>query len=172
MQNPQHVTEGLHAAQAESESRNGPLRERLAIIESQLSDSEAQLAKLLDLYLNGEFAKELLTERKLRLEKAVADLKREHADAAAQMQTVAITDEQVESLKAFCEEVRVGLDNATFEDKRRYFDLMDVRGKLAIENNEKVVYVSCKIGKQRVSLLATSPSSSTGAIATTPCGCR
>ena len=116
-------------------------------------------ARQLDLYLNGEFAKELLTERKLRLEKAVADLKREHADATAQMQTVAITDDQVESLKAFCEEVRVGLDHATFEDKRRYFDLLDVRGKLAIENDGKVIYVKCLLGKQRVSVVATSPSS-------------
>jgi hypothetical protein len=34
-----------------------------------------------------------------------------------------------------------------------------MRGKLAIENNEAVIYVSCKLGKQRVSVVQTSPSS-------------
>ena len=44
-----------------------------------------------------------------------------------------ITDTQIAEIEAFCAEVREGLDNATFEDKLRYFELFDVRGKLAIE---------------------------------------
>jgi hypothetical protein len=69
-------------------------------------------------------------------------------------------------------EHNAGLDTATFEDKLRYFDLLDVRGKLAFENNEKVVYIKCKAGKQRVSLAVTSHSSSTGAIAMHSIGFR
>ena len=59
-------------------------------------------------------------------------------------------------IQSFCAEVADGLDNATFEDKRQYFDLLDVRGKLAVENNEKVVYAKCKIEQQRLSLVLTS----------------
>jgi hypothetical protein len=62
--------------------------------------------------------------------------------------------------EAFCAEVREGSDVATFEDKRRYFELLDVRGKLALENGEKVVYVLCKIGKPRPWPTLTSPLSS------------
>ena len=69
--------------------------------------------------------------------------------------------------EAFCAEFRKSLENATFEDKRRYFDLLDVRVELAIENAEKVAYVSCKVGKQRVSVALTSPSSNIGGIVTT-----
>ncbi len=57
----------------------------------------------------------------------------------------------------YCEEISVGLDNATFEDKRKYFDWLQVRGKLAVENNEKVIYAKCRIGEQRLSVVATSP---------------
>ncbi len=40
---------------------------------------------------------------------------------------------------------------------RRYFELLDVRGKIAIENGEKVVHASCKLGRQRLSVVETSP---------------
>ncbi len=46
---------------------------------------------------------------------------------------------------------------ATFEDKRHYLDLLDVRGILALENGEKVVYITCKLGKQRVLQMPTLP---------------
>jgi len=156
MEHPERFAEGLRGTQAETEHANHALRERLSLIESQLTDTQNQLNKLLDLYLSGDFPKEMLTERKSRLEKTVADLTREQSEIASHMQQVTITDEQIAEIEAFCAEVRDGLDNATFEDKRQYFDLLDVRAKLAIENDEKVAYVSCQFGKQRVSVAATS----------------
>ena len=45
----------------------------------------------------------------------------------------------------------------SMEDKRKCFDRLDVRGKLALENGDKVVYAKCRIGKQRLSVVATSP---------------
>jgi hypothetical protein len=68
------------------------------------------------------------------------------------------TVEEINSIVAYSEEIGVGLDNATFEDKRKYFDWLHVRGKLAVENGEKVVYAKCRIGEQRLSVVATSPS--------------
>src|SRR4051794_15236917 len=69
------------------------------------------------------------------------------------------TDDQIAQIEAFCDEVCKGLDNATFEDQQRYIALLDVRGTLAIEDGEKVVYATCKIGKQRLLQIPTSPSS-------------
>jgi len=42
--------------------------------------------------------------------------------------------------------------------KRKLIELLDVRGKLAIENEEKVIYISCKLltEPQRRSLVQTS----------------
>jgi len=57
---------------------------------------------------------------------------------------------------------REGLEVATFEQKRQLIDLLDVRGKLAIENDEKVVYIKCILGQQLLSVARTSPLSSTG----------
>jgi hypothetical protein len=101
-----------------------------------------------------------LIERETRLKATLADLNSERADLAKHLRANIPTDEEIESIVAACEEISVGLGNATFEDKRKYFDWLQVRGKLAVENDEKVVYAKCRIGEQRLSVVATSPSSS------------
>jgi hypothetical protein len=51
--------------------------------------------------------------------------------------------------KRYC--FRLALEAATFADKWRYFELLDVRGKMAVEDNERVICASCKLGKRRLS---------------------
>jgi len=172
MQHPERLAEGVRAEQAEAERINNPLRERLAIIAARLAETEKQLARLIDLYLVGEFPKDVLTERKLRLEKDKADLTRERAELGQHIKTVTLTEMQITEIETFCAEVRAGLDHATFADKRRYFDLLDVRGTLALENNEKVIYIQCKLGQQRRSVALTSHLSNTGVIGMTICVCQ
>lgn len=172
LMDPPSLAEGLRASQSENQQTNQALQERLALIDAQLTDTQCQLTKLLDLYLDGAFPKEVLTERKMRLETTIAELTRERDDIDTHIRSVAVTDEQIAEIEAFCAEVRVGLENATFEDKRRYFDLLDVHGKLAVENDERVIYITCLIGKQRLVQMQTSPSSNTGATATMPYACR
>ena len=67
--------------------------------------------------------------------------------------------EHIENIEAFCAQVRDGLGNATFGQKRQLIDMLDVRGKLAIANDEKVVYVKWILGQQLLSVARTSPSS-------------
>lgn len=67
------------------------------------------------------------------------------------------TDEDIAAFVTHCKEFGERLDNATIEDKSKYFDWLDVRGKLAIEIDEKVVYAKCRIGERRLSLVQTSP---------------
>jgi hypothetical protein len=136
------------------------------------ADTEQQLDKLPDLYLQGDFQKEMLMERKARLERTVGDLTPERAELTAHVQTEILTDVQIAEIEAFCAEVRESFDTATFEDKKRYFELLDVRGKLAVEDGEKVIHVRCKLGKQRRWHIPTSPLSSIGETETTLCVCQ
>jgi hypothetical protein len=78
-------------------------------------------------------------------------------------------DDQIADIEAFCAQIRYGLEAATFEQKRHVIDLLDVRGTLAIENDEKVVYVKCHLGQQLLSVARTSPLSSTGVTRTLAC---
>lgn len=167
LEHPEQLAAGLRAEQAVAEQEYSALRERIELIDARLADTQKQLAKLLDLYLQSDFPKELLSERKVRLEQDMADLTGERGELAMLLQEKVLTDEQIAEIEAECNEIRDGLDNATFEDKRRYFELLNVRGKLAVENEEKVVYVSCRFKQQRLSVAPTLPSLSIGAIKTT-----
>jgi hypothetical protein len=143
----------------------------LALIEARITENQDKLDRLLDLYLDKRIKKEMLIERETRLKSTIADLHSELSDLAEHLQTNIPTDEEISSIVTYCEEIGVGLDNATVEDKRRYFDWLNVRGKLAIENDEKVVYAKCRIGERRLSLVLTSPLLNTGAIAIRLCDC-
>jgi site-specific DNA recombinase len=157
MQHPDQLAKGLRAEKAESDQKHNALRARLALIQSQLADTEAEQAELLSMYLSRKFKPELLDRRKAELDKAAADLERERADLADFLEAEALTDAQIEAIESDVAEIRAGLELATRDDMRRYFDLLKVRGKIAVENGRKVIYATCRFGKQRLSLAPTSP---------------
>jgi len=109
----------------------------------------------------------MLQEKKARLEETLTNLRKEQADISSHLQPTVSSNEHIEDIKAFCDEIRDWLENAAFEPKRQLIEMLDVRGTLAIENEEKVIYVKCHLGQQLVSVARTLPLSSTGATATT-----
>ena len=124
----------------------------------------------MDLYLSGGFEREILAERRSRLEQNKESLAKEHADVASYLEQSVISDEQVEDIKSFCETIKDELDIATFDQKRQLLEMLNLRGTLAIEDNERIVYVKCLVApQQRLSLAQISPSSNIGATAIIPC---
>jgi len=172
IENPENLRKGLNDVQNELQQENQTLLDRLAIIEEQMQIYQKQLDKLLDLYLADEFPKEVLTERKSSLEGMIANLHKEQVDLTSHIRNVIITDDQLGIIEAFCAKIRNGLDQADFNIKRRIVDLLDIRGEIAVENGEKVIYLKCLICPQPVSPLLISPLSSIGVIATISCACR
>jgi hypothetical protein len=155
---PSSLRVGLKEYQAEQDRANAPLRERLAIVEDLLADNQRQLERLLELYLTGDFPKEMLVERKDRLEDTVGKLERERKALVAQLEAQTLTEEQVESLENFALRVAEGLEyaNEDFETRRRVIEMLDVRATLAIEDGEKVAYLRCMLGEDNLSVVRTS----------------
>jgi len=153
----------------ETRKANRAIFDRLEIIQSQLEGEERQLQRLLDLYLFGDFPKEMLMEKRSRLEQTIANLKMEQNQLASHLNTVSFTDQDIGAVEDYCLYIRENLDLLTFDGKRRILELLDVRGTLAIENDEKVIYISCLIYPQPVSLALTSHSSNTGGIKIPSC---
>jgi len=58
---------------------------------------------------------------------------------------VTITDDQLNYIEEFCAKIRKGLDRADFNTKRQIIELLDIQGKYAVENGEKVIYLKCLI---------------------------
>jgi site-specific DNA recombinase len=155
LEHPERLAEGLRAENAEAERANQALRERLALVDKLIGKIHDKLAKLLDLYLAGDYAKDLLTERNQRLEAEAADLEREREDLCEHLNEEVWTPERIAEVEATVAEIAVGLEHATSEDVRRYLELLGVRGKLAEEAGERVVYITCRLGKERVPVSST-----------------
>jgi len=151
---PEALVEGLEGYRDECERENLPTRERLAVVTGLIDDNRAQLSKLLDLYLSGDFPKEMLTERKVRLEATIAALEREQAGLVAHLKAQTLTEEQIRTLMNFAAMVSENLAamDGDFDARRRLMVELDVQATLAVEDGEKVVYASCIVGEEVLSI--------------------
>jgi site-specific DNA recombinase len=149
LSDPAALTKGLDEYQAGRDKENEPLRARLRVVNDLLADNRAQLERLLDLYLAGAFPKEMLTERKARLETTIAALERERDALAVQIEERTLTGEQVQTLQEFAARVAEGLADADgdFATRRGIIEDLDVCVTLAVEGGQKVVYARCMLGK-------------------------
>jgi hypothetical protein len=133
---PQVTLKGLHDEQVSREKINAPLRDRLVVVDDLIAENTCQLEKALDLYLSGDFPREVLTERKERLQSTIDALERERAELAAQLEAQTLTDEQIETIMQFTAKMGKGLDKADpdFEKRRRLIEELDVNVRLAAED--------------------------------------
>jgi hypothetical protein len=154
------------------------LTERVKVIDSLLADNRSQLGRLLDLYLAGEFARELLTERKIKLEATIGALEREQVNLATHLKAQILTEEQIRTLQDFAGQVSTALAaaEANFAARRQLIEMLNVEGTLALEEDEKVVYVRClltgpDIGPDRLQLLSSSTATRRRRFARPPTRC-
>jgi site-specific DNA recombinase len=115
--------------------------ERLDVVSDLVQEHSMKLQKLLDLYLEGNIDKELLIERKQRLEAAVASLNAEHAKLKAEVDADVIDEDVINSFEVFAAEVAEGMLAADedFAHRRRIVELLGVTGTIAVEEGEKIL---------------------------------
>jgi site-specific DNA recombinase len=154
-------------------------RERLATIDSMIEDHDRQLAKILDLYLYDDFPKEMLVERKERLEKTLAGLQSEKQKLAQVLeepswlvQTIqANTESALDGLAQVLAHMSSGKPltieangqskkfrwrfETDFQDKRKTIEELETSVTLTVENNTKVIYLNCLLGEEVIQLLDT-----------------
>jgi ribosomal protein S15P/S13E len=150
--------ESIRPAQ-KCDKENAALRGRLQVVEDLLADNRQQLERLLDLYLSRDFTRDILTERKSRLEKTAAALEGGRVDLNAHLETQTIAEEQVRSLQDFATEVAKDLESADkdFETRRRLVEMLDAQVTLAVEDNQKVIHARCLPGASLLQADRTAP---------------
>ena len=152
---PKQIASGLAAYQANQQERNAPTVARLETLDDLLVSNRAQLERLLDLYVAGDFPKEMLTERKARLAATITALETEKASLKATLDGQKLTNDQIKTISEFAATVRKGLRNSdrSFEVRQNVVDLLDVRVVLNVDGGEKVAYVTCGFGKDTLSVV-------------------
>jgi site-specific DNA recombinase len=160
--NPSNLAKGLKENQNHVTDGNKIVKEQIYFVDNQIQKNNDKIKKLLDLYLEGEIEKSEHTLRKTEYNENNSDLFAKKVELQGELSYDDISDKEITELEDFISHVRDGLKDATFETKRRIIDLFDVRGKLAIEDNQRIIYISCKITKPQRSLVQTSLSLNTG----------
>ncbi len=147
--NPEAIREGLAAYKQQQEERAGPISMHVSAINGLLIERQAELRRLLDLYLSGEFSRDLLVDKRAELEKAIGDLERERAALLASMRGQSITDEQEETLLDFARKVSKGLDcaDSDFRTRRGIIEALGVEVTLMEDGSSKILRIKCVLGK-------------------------
>lgn len=145
--NPDNIEAGAQRYRQEQETSRMPLRNRLKATETLLARKRRELGRLVDLYVAGDFDRDMLLDRKQRLETEIQSLSTE-GDALQEELTQGLTNEQVTELVAFSRQVADGLEKADsdFNLRRRIIEYLNVRVVLAIEEGQQVAYLHCELG--------------------------
>ena len=130
------------------------MRARLEIVDDLLANHRKQLERLLDLYLSGEFPKDVLTDRKIRLESTIVSLERERTGLLTHLEANLLSAEQIRTLQEFAAKVGEKLDKMEddFAARRALIEALDMQVTLMIEDEQKVVYARCILGERSLSI--------------------
>lgn len=150
----EYLRQELEDYQAEKQAKGEPYRQRLAIIDDLLKENQEQLGRALDLYLSGDFPKEMLTERKMRLEQVAEALEQERDNLVAALEAHTLTDEQIAEVFEIAGIVReaIAKGDKDFATRRRIIEILKPQVVLYIEDGRKVAWVSCAMGTDIVDL--------------------
>jgi site-specific DNA recombinase len=159
IRNPDAIDAGIAEYHENREREQAPIRERLQVVDDLLNDHRSQLQKILDLYLDGNFPKELLVERRQRLQETIDSLANERVNLTSHLESSAYSPEQLQAMKEYTHEIAAGLDEAEedFDSRKHIVEMLNVFASLVVEGDEKVAYVTCVFKTDPERLLIVSP---------------
>jgi site-specific DNA recombinase len=145
----EQLKKGLNDHLEQSKNEHAPLYARLEAIDRLITERQSQMERLLDLYLDGEYPKDMLNERKARLEREINDFNREKADLLAAIEQKALTAEQIQDLLTYAAAIREELQDvdkeADFVTKQRIMKALNVQVILEEKDGLKLYHTRCHI---------------------------
>jgi uncharacterized coiled-coil protein SlyX len=132
--NEDYLAAGLDAARAQHDQADQLRQERLAALETEIGRQRQRLdnlsAKVADTG-DGEAFAALMRQAK-DIEPLIDRLKQEKAELAA-VRSVGLSDSEALEIETFAEQIREGLAYATPADRRRLYELLQLRGKVYVD---------------------------------------
>src|SRR6185436_2818630 len=89
-------------------------------------------------------------------DQVLKELEKRKADLLAQLDDTTLTDEQILAIKEFAAQVRADIETIRqdYESKRDFLELINLQVKFAVEDGQKIAYVTCKIGVECLSVVS------------------
>lgn len=149
LENPDALESGYSNFIAQYNSESSPLAERIVIVKNLLSDNQKQLQKILDLYIDGKFSRDMLAKRKKKFEDRIYDLTSELGRLTERMEYWSTKSETMENLKEFIFDVHNLLIEAetNFSHRRRIIEQLDIRAAIARRHMNVIVKITFELGE-------------------------
>ncbi|MFL5759617.1 MAG: hypothetical protein ACJ789_07760, partial [Thermomicrobiales bacterium] len=133
---PDYLSGGLQAGLAQHQEADRIRSERMAAIETQLTQQRRRLEAHVDKFVqagDGEFAA-TIRRRADDIEALITQLTAQRAELAA-VRSDGLSVEEATAITTIADEIRAGLDQATSEERRHLIELFDVRGTVHLDPN-------------------------------------
>lgn len=137
---------GIAADRAEAERARTIIGDAIGALNAQDNKARLKLDRFLDLYGSGEMDKPTYLAKCAEIKQEMARRQTERAELQAQLETCrALTEAQEAELRQYREDVRQGLEHATFEDKVKYLAWLRVECTYNPDTTELVI--TCLLGE-------------------------
>lgn len=135
LQSPRVIIDALQQETNDHEAAATVIRDRLEIAEQQLANFVTQRERLLGLYLNGEFPRDLLDEKMVEIKRIIGQFESEVISLRDQLNrsTPALSD--IENIMRFCEQIQDEIEKFTFDDRQTIIDLLHVTAMVTRDEN-------------------------------------
>lgn len=147
--NPEALESGFLDFITRYNSESSPLVERIAIVKNLLSENRQQLQKVLDLYIDGKFSRDILTKRKKKFEGKIFELASELGRLTERMEYWSTKSEKIENIKDFICEINGLMNEAdtNFPYRRRIIEYLDVQAAIARQHEGVKVKITFEFGE-------------------------
>lgn len=147
--NPDAVEAGFLDFVAHYNSESSPMLERIAIVDSLLSENREQLQKILDLYIDGNFSRESLTKRKIKLEGKIYELSSELSILKERIEFWTNKSVKIESIKDSISEINTILGEADkdFSRQRQIIEKLDIHAVIARQQDGIQIKINFELGE-------------------------
>jgi site-specific DNA recombinase len=143
LENPRAMLATMQGAQEEQRKVHGELQERIRELDEMIAEQTSELEVLVRDYRKskGTVLFEVMERQANEIAAHIEGLKARKERYRAQLEVHVLSDEEIRSLEEFAAEVRPKLENAPFELKQLVVERLNFTFELAVENDEKVVYI-------------------------------
>jgi Recombinase/Recombinase zinc beta ribbon domain len=152
--NPDKIDEALAAVNDQASQQNGHILALLKTVNTLIDEYKMEQAWVMELYKRGSLDADRWEVEDRQCQQKIQEQTAQKQALDAKLVHTYYSPEYIRDIKAACAKISEGMNHFTREEKRETFDLLDLRGKFAVEEGYKVIYAECILDARRLVIKA------------------
>ncbi len=155
VRSPRALLEGYRQLQSAIDTTNEDALENVNSYDEAKKRYEDKLKSYAELYANKLITLDIMREKKTEYDGLIQEAERRKAEYEARLTAVRITDEDIDTVDKFCDEIRQELDEGgdiEFAIKRRFVETLRITATLGITEDVKWLDIHWNLHTIRVPL--------------------